>query len=236
MRWVELGDEGYPVLLVRRLGGGAPRLFVAGRVPDPDRHCYVAVVGTRYAGLGSWGYHATIHFVWALSLRLPTDPDADPDRYVFVTGAQRGVDRWAMEAARDSNASVIAVVPWVWETGNKLFGALGSVVGYPRLTVVTLHESDLDVEPERRREELARRTRLVVAMSHVVVVPAVHRRSRGTIVAVQEARRLGIPVIVIEASRLDREFYGGFLRVAEMGAEVAKDPEMAADMVKSRCP
>ena len=197
---------------------GGARVFVVSRLGATPldtrvpRGCLVGVAGTRRLEYGSREYHY-VHEVGRLLVEAGVA--------AVVSGGQRGVDSTVSEAVVGAGWRAVVVVPWVVNLDGSLFGGLRSIVNMARsgrgsVTLLALHLRENDAGDPRRA--LVERTRLVAAMSHVLVVPAARCDSRGTILAVREALRMGKPAIVVDLPEWSRDLGCGYRRIVEAGA------------------
>ena len=127
--------------------------------------------------------------------------------FTIVTGGQTGVDYAAALGAANAGARLILVLPW---------RGFNEALLRPVLSGAEVYVVDGGSSPG---EKLVMRTRRVVEISDVVVVPEARASGRGTFVATGHASRLGKPVYAFTPCTTDDDVWGGYRKLVGMGAK-----------------
>jgi len=210
IRVLTILDDDYPQLL-REMADSPFVLYYRGHFPLENQRPFIAVVGTTRASAA--GIANAVAFARALSVKGA----------VIVSGLARGIDTAAHIGAIKSEGQTYAVLGCgfnhIYPPENKRLaeeilekGAL--ISEYPPETQVTTGR-------------LLSRNRIIVGLSHSVVVGEIDKRSRGTLNAVERGKRLG--KILFAIGSIESPINPGLVRYGAIPLEDVNQAGMITD-------
>lgn len=201
-KYVTIAEDAYPASL-RRLRYAPWILFYEGNL-QYLQESGIAIVGAREAS--PYGIGRAIHVTRLLK-----------ERYVIISGLARGIDALAhKEALSHRSIAVIGCgLDVVYPKENEML--------YQQLRQHHVIVSEYPVGTRPLAFHFPWRNRIIAALSQGVVVVAARKRS-GTLLTVNEALELDIPVYCVPHPMDESEGYGCNLLISQ-GANILVDDE-----------
>ena len=141
--------------------------------------------------------------------------------FTVVTGGQVGIDYAASLGVVRSGGRLILVLPW--DGFNRVL--LRPIMEHRGTEVIVIDEGGTP------SDKLVARTRKVVEIGDVLVVPEARGSGRGTFLATRHALELGKTVYVLEPCTTNDDVVDGYRRLTRMGAKSVRNVQELLELL-----